>query len=716
MTGNKVLLILAIIFFTNINIASFAIEETHSTSRYPDYAYEFTGKDRCESFNRKLFIFNLKLNKYILRPVNIVWASIMPKYGMDRIKNVYTNINFPTRLVSCALQKDYKSLKHEAKRFAINTTMGVGGLYDVAQTKFKMEPRQEDMQQALAHYKKIKPGPYLFLPVIHGNLRDDVGQILNYPLNPCAYVLGPFSIVATAAFYINNSTYLQPLIKKVELTYADPYELIRQADGVGNYIKSTNLDRKDVFAEKTSTENIVPINNVADCPDLKPDIRLSDYNPQSPLVDAMRTSLFDNMNPNNSIWADISLWNKSFDKKLKTASVKLYDKRDKYKYKYILQKDKNAPVAIIFPSIGEGILSDKSLVQTKQLYDEGYSVIILGSTCNWEFVKSMPSSYRPGLPDNDAKYLRAATAKVLNDIQSKHGYNFNNKIVVGTSFGAITGLFVAAQEHDENTLNVSHYIAINPPVETFFAINQADKYSQEWKNSPEDIKARAAITVEKVLQKTQEASDKNSKNKPTYFPFTDDEAKLILGFFMKQKLYDLVFTIENGSRAKKNKLYESMNNLSFNDYAQKYLLTNPEKSVSQVDYEASLYSIANFLQTGNNYKIYHSIDDYYANPQQLAWLKKQAGERVVYFSNGSHLGELYRPEFIAEFKKEIKFKIETEPAIVREVPPSEQLQDELAVQPEQPRLRPMVQPIEQTIEQPILLPTLQPVSEVKSGK
>lgn len=681
MTKNKTLLIFAAIFFMSLNSASFAMPDIPTVNKYPDYAYEFTGKDKCESFNRKLFIFNLKLNKYVLRPINTAWASVMPKYGMDRVKNLYTNVNFPVRIVSCTLQKDFKSLKQETKRFFINTTLGVGGLYDVAQTKFKMEPRQEDMAQALAHYKKIKPGSYLVLPVLHGNVRNIVGQVLNYPLNPCSYVLGPFSIVASAAFFINNSTYMQPLIKKVEANYADPYEIIRQADGVEAYIKNENIDRAEVLAEKESMQNIIPINNIAENTDLKADIVFKDYNPQSPLIDAMRTTVFDNRISNTSAWADVSLWNRSFDKKIKTDSARIYDARPKYKYRYILQKNKNAPVAIIFPSVAEGILSDKSVAQTKLLYDEGYSVIILGSTCNWEFIKSMPSEYRPGLPNNDATHLRMATSRILDDVQSKHGCNFSKKIVVGTSFGAITGLFVAAQEQDENTLNISNYIAINPPVETFFALNQVDKFSQEWKNDPTDIKTRAAITVEKVIQKTQEVSDKNVKNKSMYFPFTDDEAKLILGFFMKQKLYDLAFTIENGSKAKKNKLYNEMNNMSFNDYAQKYLFVNQQKPASQIDYEASLYSIANFLQTGKNYKVYHCVDDYYTNPQQLSWLKKQAGDKALYFSNGSHLGELYRDEFIDDFKKEISLKNNSEPA--KEIKPEKEFQPVKNVQIEE---------------------------------
>lgn len=654
MNNNKVLLI-CVAFFLNfcLNNVSFAIVDLSVPNRYPDYAYEFTGKDKCERFNRKLFIFNLKLNKYVLRPLNIGWASIMPEYGMDRFKNFYNNTNYPVRLVGCLLQKDFKASRQETVRFLTNTTIGLAGLYDPAKNWLKIEPKEEDIGQALAHCKKIKQGPYLVLPIVRGSLRDLIGLLLDYPFRPFSYIpIG--GGIANAVCFINNTTYIQPLIKKVETTYADPYEVIRQADGVESYIKIANLDRTDVFKEKIASQNIIKISNISSNPDLKPDITLNDYNPQSPLIDAMRTSLFDNQNFNKTIWADMSVWNRSFDKKIKTTSANIYPKRSNYKYRYILQKDKNAPVAIIYPSIGEGIMADKSIVQAKMLYDEGYSVIILGSTCQWEFVKSMPTNFRPGLPNQDAQYLRTTTAKVLEDIQNKNRCNFGKKIVVGTSFGALTALFVGAQEENDNTLNVSRYIAINPPVETFFALNQVDKYSQDWKNDPTDIKMRAAITVEKVLLKTKDMTDKHIKDRSTYFPFTDDEAKLILGFVMKQKLSDLVFTIENGSTSKKCDLYKTINNMSFVDYAQKYLFANQTKPITQLGYEASLYSISDFLQKSPNYKIYHSVDDYYANPQQLTWLKNQSGNKSVFFSNGSHLGCLYRQEFIEEFKKDIK--------------------------------------------------------------
>lgn len=642
-----------------LNNISFATEDAGLTTKYPDYACEFTGKDTCEKFNRKIFVFNLKFNKYIVRPINIVWASVMPQYGMDRVKSFYTNLNYPVRLTSCLLQKDFQASKTETQRFLTNTTLGIVGLYDPALTKYKIVPRNEDMGQVLAYYH-VKKGPYLVLPIIdQGNIRDIGGDALNLPLNPTSYIVGPIAAVSTGLSYLNDTTYMQPVFKMAD-DYADPYETSKQLAGIDRYIKNSNIDRLDVFKDEKSSQNMVQVNNIPTNSALKADIKLNNYNPQSPLIDAMRTIFFDNQNLNDSKWSELSVWNKSFTKKFKNSSVSITDMRPKYKYRYILQKNKRAPLAIIYPSIGESIMSNESIIQAKILYDEGYSVAILGSAFQWAFVKSMPDNYRPGLPYQDASYLRKVTSKVITDMQIKTAYPFNNRIIIGTSFGGLTALFVAAQEENDNTLGISNYITINPPIEIFFALKQIDKYAQDWKNSSGDIKNRAAITAEKVIQVSQKVSSRSIENEPEELPFNEDEAKLAIGFAMKQKLSDVVFVIEHGSISKKSDLYASLiNNMSFYDYAQKYLISNQSKSIEQLDYDSSLYSLADFLQTSKNYKIYHSLDDCFVNPEQLIWLKKQSGNKAVFLNNGSHLGFLYRKEFIDAFKKDIDFQKHT---------------------------------------------------------
>lgn len=660
---------LFVFYFQNISIAA-DNNNAGLTTRYPDYSCLFTGKDTCENYNRKVFSFDLQVNKYIIRPLTIAWSSVMPQYGIDRIQNFYTNITFPVRLTSCLLQRDFHTAKTESLRFLTNTTIGFVGLYDPAQTKYKIEPRKEDIGQALASYN-VKSGPYIVLPIItRGSVRDIAGQALALPLDPTSYIIGPISAISTGLSYLNDTTTWQPITQNA-YDYADPYVIAKEFYGVDRYIKISNIDRDDFLKETNSPEKNVKINNLNDNvlnnnqnDKLNADIKLNNYKPQSSTVTAMRTILFDNQNLNNSPWSELSVWNKSFNKRIKTSSVNMGYNRPNYKYRYILQKDKNSPLAIIYPSIGESIRSSESTVQAKILYDEGYSVAILGSAFQWEFIKSMPDDYRPGLPYQDAHYLRLVTAKILLDLELKKGCTFDKKIIVGSSFGGLTSLFVAAAEEHKNTLGISKYITICPPIDLFYALQQIDKYSLISKNSPEELKKVMATADEKVEQLTKNVSEKNDKKDIEALPVTEDEAELLISFVMRQKLSDVIYTIEHGSRlntSAKDALYEQINNMSFYDYAQKYLISTQNKSVAQLDYESSLLALTDFLQKSKNYKIYHSLDDCFTNPQQLVWLKKQTNNKSVYFSSGSHLGFMYRNEFINEFKKDIKLTTDKAP-------------------------------------------------------
>ncbi|MCX4276019.1 MAG: MlaA family lipoprotein [Candidatus Gastranaerophilales bacterium] len=727
----------AVLAFFIINFISpifpaFGAEEAAAPCRYPDYCKEYIGQDKFEKFNRKMFNFNAKLNKYALRPIHVVWASIMPKYGMDRIQNAYKNIEYPKRLVSTLLQKDLKAAKTETLRFLANSTIGLGGMYDPAKRFFKLEPQEEDIEQGLSKCK-IKRGPFLVLPVINATTpRALAGRLLETGLDPTTYIASPVAALVKMGLFINRTSFMQPLSIYMERTYADPYDITRKLYGMENYIKNSNLDRKEVLDEETkiieevtvdsgaelmaSTDGSaslmgegevleIPEENQKKTPEndkelltvsgepeaenktdtetdkiatnevlkggtytddtlkeaiqstleeLKPDIVLEGFKPQSPVVDSMRTALFDLPGIDESIWSELSIWNRSFAKRIRTSSIELTPEREKYKYRYIMQRDKSAPVAILYPSIGEGIMSHHSVVLAKLFYDAGYSVVIQGSHFHWEFIKSMPKDYRPGLPSRDAENLKIATGKILNALEEKYETKFTKKVLLGTSFGAMTTLFVADKESKENTLGIDSFISINPPVELMFALKELDKNNDDWNKNPSNLKHKTAVTAAKILKLF------NQKDEPDFkletLPFSDYEGKLITGFILRQKLSDLIYTIENSKETDKSALYGEINNMSFRDYAQKYLVKDENKTIDNLAYEASLHSISKYLKNNSNYKIYHTIDDYFANKGQLRKLKEYSGKNTVLISNGGHLGYLYRQEFIDELKKDIELK------------------------------------------------------------
>ena len=179
-----------------------------SGTKYPDYTEEFLGKDKYENINRKIYNFNLGLNKYLIRPVHILWASIMPQYGMDRIYSATQNIEYPIRLVSSLLQKDFETSKNETVRFFTNTILGLGGMFDPAKHIFKLEQSKENMEQALSGCK-MKSGPYFVLPVLSFvNARGILGKILDAALNPGSYIATPVLAIIKAGLMLNKSTFM----------------------------------------------------------------------------------------------------------------------------------------------------------------------------------------------------------------------------------------------------------------------------------------------------------------------------------------------------------------------------------------------------------------------------------------------------------------------------------------------------------------------------
>lgn len=688
--------LLFLLVFNNFGLVIYAQE-----TKYPNYSFEFLGNDNWENFNRKVFNFNLKLNKYAIRPIHILWASIMPQYGMDRIKSVTNNVEYPIRLVSSLIQRDFETSKNETIRFFTNTILGVGGMFDPAKKLFNIEQSNENMEQALAGCK-MKSGRFFVFPVLSFTTpRGLLGKILDTALNPCSYVATPILAMVKACLTVNRTSYYQNAIKLVESTFADPYEIAKMIFGIENYVRCANLDRIDVrehlfvpyiddkeksveapkvdekslAVKKQSANDIVKIEVSSEIvtPDLLyggavkdesiksysaenfklvPDITLTGYKPQSPVIDSMRTALFENPEVSKSMWNCLSIWNRSFANQIKTSKVTVTDGKQPYSYHYILQKHtSNSPLAIIYPSIGEGINSTHSVFWAKLFYDAGYSVIIQGSHFQWEFVKSMPDGYAPGLPSVDAQKIRTVTSKIIDELSKKYNYEFPNKVVLGTSLGALSTLFVGAAEYRNNTLGDTKFIAICPPVELLYAIKQIDKNSEDWNKSPDEFKQKVAQTASKVMK----LYDVKGEFEPEInnLPFDENEAKLITGFLMHQKLSDLIFTIENSSKSKVNSdTYYYINNMNFIDYTKKYIIHDNE-NIDDIAYDISLYSISYFLENSDNYKIYHSVNDYLTSPAQIKKLKSYSKDKLTLFDNGAHLGFLYRKEFLNNLKQTI---------------------------------------------------------------
>ena len=201
-----------------------------SVDPFDDGAAEVV-EDPWEAFNTKIFAFNLNVDRYVFKPMATGYAWILPDPVEEAIGNAFHNVRFVRRVVNNLLQGKGKGAGIELARFVINSTLGVAGLFDVAQAGFGLDaPDDEDTGQTLAVHG-VKPGPYLVLPLLPPTtVRDGVGFIGDLALDPLNYVLPFSSQVATRGTEnVNDRSLNLERFQGAEEATLDLYAAVRDA-------------------------------------------------------------------------------------------------------------------------------------------------------------------------------------------------------------------------------------------------------------------------------------------------------------------------------------------------------------------------------------------------------------------------------------------------------------------------------------------------------
>jgi phospholipid-binding lipoprotein MlaA len=146
--------------------------------------------DPWEPMNANIFEFNLKLDRYVLKPVAKGYNFVMPDLVQVGVSNIFSNLRFAPRFLNNVFQGKVKGAGIEVGRFLINSTAGLAGFFDLAR-KVDLVTPEEDFGQTLGFYG-VKPGPYLVLPFLPPfTVRDFVGFVGDVFLNPINWLVAP---------------------------------------------------------------------------------------------------------------------------------------------------------------------------------------------------------------------------------------------------------------------------------------------------------------------------------------------------------------------------------------------------------------------------------------------------------------------------------------------------------------------------------------------
>ena len=139
-----------------------------------DVTYPIDAYDPWEGMNRRIYKFNAIFDNYVFLPVVSAYEFITPDPVEDMVSNFFNNLHEVTTLINSLLQFKGGKSGLTLSRMLVNTTVGIGGLFDVA-TKVDVPKQNEDFGQTLGLYG-MGPGPYIVLPVFGpSTLRDSGG-------------------------------------------------------------------------------------------------------------------------------------------------------------------------------------------------------------------------------------------------------------------------------------------------------------------------------------------------------------------------------------------------------------------------------------------------------------------------------------------------------------------------------------------------------------
>ena len=145
--------------------------------------------DPLEDFNRVIFEFNTVFDEILFRPLAELYGEVIPSPVRTGIHNVISNLGAPVVFINDVLQLNPERASETLGRFLINSTVGIGGLIDVASDQ-GLVYHNEDFGLTLGSYG-VDGGPFLMLPLLGpSNLRDAVGKVADIfmdPLNWIAY-------------------------------------------------------------------------------------------------------------------------------------------------------------------------------------------------------------------------------------------------------------------------------------------------------------------------------------------------------------------------------------------------------------------------------------------------------------------------------------------------------------------------------------------------
>lgn len=621
------------------------------------------GSDPIEPFNRAMFSVQHVLMEYPVDWIGRVYTSILPRPAIKCINNLCLNLEFPARFFSVLLRGEMKGAGHEFLRFLANSTLGIGGLFDVGLHWFDLYSTDSDFGQTF-HAWKIDPGCTFMLPFLPRiNVRDTVGFVFDCALDAKTYI--PYSSVVM----LNQAIVAQELYHNAVAGSADPYKNYREV----MVLRRELLNRLWFYnLGSRQQELFMPQKNAAPIAALKrpKGVRgewneLEKFGEFSPVLSTLQVALWRPEARDDWWYMPLSIFNSDFANRMKKVCVPMPNGGEvtcgfwKAERPDRSDPDKVLPeprLVILLPGVG-GTHNGTSTLALAELFNkQNCSVLTLDCAFSGSFMVQSGSTKLPGNVAHDAEILREVLKKALAKVEEKKLCEELPEIILaGYSFGGLYTLKIAEMERISKELQIDRYVAINPPVSLEYASKVADELAEAGKTWSEkksfDMLSETAGRM--VTVSAMENLPGMSAVMPLFRP-EEEPARFVAGLYFRLNLRHILHNAaQEGMKTplvtpyswwRRNKLYLEIDKVGFKEYASCFVAPQfPGKSLEYLYRQGDLRNFKNLWKIPE-VRVIHSWDDPLLAPEHRKWLDKTFGKRMIWFARGGHLGNMHMKE------------------------------------------------------------------------
>ena len=647
---------------------------------------EFCGEDSWEPFNRSMFaVFDWGM-EYVVDPFCVLYSSIVPKPLIECIENFSENVEYPRRLVADLCMGEGTLAWDATERFFINTTLGVGGLFDPACKWFGIYDDNSSLSDAFACWG-VPAGPQLALPFVpRASVRGHVGYALDYVFDAKTW----FDFFVPSGIFLGYSWSLTPnkgpvwngawqsVFRHENDTYALYMPIVAAASDCNLRQTMAHVARGDARMDDVRQ----PVRAAPPRPEgLKGRwFEIPGYASRGPALDSLRALCFAPLDDDSFWWNPSSVFNNDFAKRIDERSVEIAEGVEA-QYSFVAAPEKadgTERLVVVVPGIGAGRTSSEVVAMGEFLQGTGYAVVLCDSLFHWESMRTVNHGILPGNLTEDAKRFGVYLKSLLADLR-KDGLVCEPEVsIIGWSMGGLTAMHLAAlDEKGLLPVEVKRFVAINPPptsfergLKPFTKVMEASRsWTREkaWDSFGSVVGALYGWVTQRHPRYDPKNPPKDEEGKAwCYSPnLTEEQANYLLGMTLRRCLLSLVAERHRNEPFPwvKSKLtwfsreafYDEVGEMRLDDYLNKYLAScYPDLTIDELRAATETRAQFDVLKRCQKLSLIHTWNDPLLIDEDRRTLDALFEDRITWFADGAHCGYFYTKPFQDELLRHLR--------------------------------------------------------------